>query len=175
MKTTPRIRRTLELALLCAMVLAPCKPLAAYPGEKSMWERSQEAIDEANRRDAERREREYRDSLIRGGDNPGTPAPSPSSSYAAIVYSTSTKRWGYAYGYGSLEGAQTAARKHSDAADAAPVGWAVNGWYCALALGSNGSYGCGSAPTRAGAMQKALEACNQFGTGATVVACVCAN
>jgi hypothetical protein len=92
--------------------------------------------------------------------------------YAAIAYSESTGEYGYAFDYGTLGAAQRMALTRCGAADARLVGWAKNGWYCALAVGADGSYGYGSGPTAARARTVALGHCREYTADCQVVVCV---
>lgn len=90
--------------------------------------------------------------------------------YAAIAYSESTGRYGFAFGYGALAEAQETARTRCEAADAQLVCWAKNGWYCALAVGADGAFGYGSGPTAARARAVALGNCQKHTTTACRIA-----
>ena len=172
MKTTTIFGAHRTTALLFAIALAACAPTTVR-AELSQWELSQRAIDAGNRRDDERKAREYQDHLINGDG--GTKYAPASDHYAAIAYSPSTKNWGYSYNYSSLQAAQNAAVSHCKAADAKPMGWASNGAYCALALGTNGAYACGYGPTAQAAQNNALAECAKFGADCKVVKCVRSN
>src|SRR6266446_1862918 len=60
--------------------------------------------------------------------------------YAAIAFSKSTGKYGYAYNYYSKSAAERAALARCPQADAKIVGWVKGGWL-ALAVGDNHAYG----------------------------------
>ena len=62
--------------------------------------------------------------------------------YAAVAYSTTTGKYGYAYNHGTLAGAKKTALGHCEADDAEIVGW-VQGGFLVLAIGDDNSYGVG--------------------------------
>jgi hypothetical protein len=92
--------------------------------------------------------------------------------FAAIVYSESTGKYGYAYDYVTLAEAKQVALKHCTPADARLIAWAKNGWYVALAVGTDGSYGHGSGPTAAKARAVALANCRKYTTDCKIAVCV---
>jgi hypothetical protein len=85
---------------------------------------------------------------------------SSSDLYAAIAYSPSTGNYASTTKAGSQEEAQTACLNACNADDAVVVTWCKNA-FCALAVGSDGSYGAAWANTQADAESQALAACNQ--------------
>ncbi|OAI46170.1 hypothetical protein AYO44_11790 [Planctomycetaceae bacterium SCGC AG-212-F19] len=97
--------------------------------------------------------------------------------YAAIAYSPSTGKYGYASNYGSRWSAQNAALRNCPVADAKIVTWVHNG-FCALALGDDVSawgigYSYGDGATNTNAKQRALNECSKRSNGARIVVCVC--
>ena len=93
-------------------------------------------------------------------------------SFAAIAYSPSTGKFGYAYDRSSEASAQDGALKDCGAADATIACW-VNRGFCALALGGDKScYGAGwSYGGHAGddpAEDQALAECKKCGSGGTI-------
>jgi hypothetical protein len=98
------------------------------------------------------------------------------STFAAIAYSPSTARFGYASNHRSRSAAQKAALRECDAEDAQIACW-VNKGFCALALGDDRTcwgvgwrYGGGSSNTEA--MNAALEECAKRTTGARIALCL---
>jgi hypothetical protein len=92
--------------------------------------------------------------------------------YAAIAYSQSTGRYGYAFGYSTLAEAREMAQTRCGSVDACQAGWARNGWYCALAVGADGSYGYGSGSTAARARAVALGNCRKYTNDCKIAVCV---
>jgi hypothetical protein len=97
--------------------------------------------------------------------------------YAAIAYSPTTGKYGYAYNHGSRWAAQTAALRSCKADDARIVTWVHNG-FCALALGDDVSawgigYSYGDGATNTYAKQRALHECSKRTNGAGIVVCIC--
>lgn len=92
--------------------------------------------------------------------------------YGAIAYSPRTGQYGYAYNYRTLEGAQQAALRQCNADDAKVVRSAWGGWYCALAVGEDGSYAHAGAPTAAEAKAAALAKCRKLTPRCRIVVCV---
>lgn len=92
--------------------------------------------------------------------------------YAAIAFSQSTGRWGYAWGKSSRESAENAAVRNARADDARPICHARN-WWCALATGDKrGAYGYGYASSRGEAIRIALSECCQRTSNCHIVVCV---
>lgn len=94
-------------------------------------------------------------------------------SYAAIAYSPSTGKYGYAYNYGSRWAAEAAALAYCEAPDAEIVVWVNNG-FCALALGDEpGVYGVGwsygDGSSNVAAMNWALYECGKRTTNPRIV------
>lgn len=99
------------------------------------------------------------------------PGPRPDL-YAAIAFSRSTGRYGYACDQLSRSDAERAARKAVKARDARAVMWVRNGW-CAIAFGKDsGAYGVAHAPTRkeaeAGALREARKRTTNCYVGVTI-------
>lgn len=93
-------------------------------------------------------------------------------SVAAIAYSPSTGKYGYAYDRRSRKAAEDGALKDCGAADATITCWVKRG-FCALALGSDKSYwgsgwkygaGCNSDAAK----EQALEECKNRTSGARI-------
>jgi hypothetical protein len=80
--------------------------------------------------------------------------------YAVITYSPATRTAGTSKVWTSLGSAQRMAKMTFRAPDARPVVWVKNG-YCALAVGKDGSYGTGYAPTLEQAKEIALRECRK--------------
>ena len=132
-------------------------------------------VEEAQARDAAAKEDEAWRKRVYGDPTetkPSTPIP---DKFAAIAFSTTTHTWGYSYGVGDLESAQHKAVQFCKANDAKVVIWAKNGWYCALAVGAEGSWGAKSAATAEQAKAEALEECRKFTKDCKIVACVCSS
>ncbi len=85
-----------------------------------------------------------------------------SGRYAAVAYSVSTGKCGYAWNHTSRRAAESAALSEVDAADAKIVGWVSNGWLV-LVVGGDNSYGVGwrfgSGARLNTATQRALDEC----------------
>lgn len=97
---------------------------------------------------------------------------SPSNRYAAIAYSTSTGKYGFAQGYSSRGCAEQAALGHCPVEDAHILVWARGNW-CALAVGDEvGEYGWAWAGTAERAKQRALEECRKRTTNCHIAVCV---
>jgi len=95
-----------------------------------------------------------------------------SNRYAAIAYSTSTGKYGFAHGYSSRGCAEQAALGHCPVDDAQILVWARGNW-CALAVGDDvGEYGWAWAGTAEGAKQRALEECRERTTNCHIAVCV---
>ena len=97
--------------------------------------------------------------------------------YAAIAYSPSTGKRGYAYNYGSRWGAEKAALANCKADDAKIVAWVNNG-FCALAIGSDKDaygtgYSYGDGANNQYAMRRARAEGEKRTTNVRVVLCVC--
>jgi uncharacterized protein DUF4189 len=96
--------------------------------------------------------------------------------YAAIAYSPSTGKYGYAYNYGSRYAAERAALAHCPEADAEIVGWVKAGWL-ALAIGDDNAYGVGweygEGATNTDAKRRAYNQCAARTTNPKVVLCIC--
>lgn len=97
--------------------------------------------------------------------------------YAAIAYSPSTGKYGYASNYGSRWAAETAALRNCAAKDAQIVTWVNNG-FCALAVGDDVSawgigYSYGDGATNTYAKQRALLEAQKRTKNARVLLCVC--
>jgi len=163
MKTTLKLQRNWKPTLMLALAIVTCATTAVRA--ETPWQEAE------YRRDQERKARAYQDKLIEGCTKSSA---SRSDQYAAIAYSPATKNWGYSYQYPNLAAAQRAAVGECKTADAIPVGWASNGWYCALALGEDGSWSAASGATAAVAKAEALKECRKLTTTqCVVVECVC--
>jgi hypothetical protein len=97
-------------------------------------------------------------------------------SYAAIAFSKSTGKHGFAYNYRSRYAAEQAAKKNCGEKDAEIACW-VNRGFCALALGDDKStYGSGwtfgDGAGNITAMNHARTQCNQRTKNARVVLCI---
>lgn len=160
------------LPLLLAFGIFAPPPLLR--SEDDAYKRARE---EQDRRERERKEDEYRNRLIEGSGSRSPTGGGDSSagggSFAAIAYSMATRNFGYSYNYGSLEQAQRAALSECKGQDAKAIIWAKNGWYCALAVAKDGSYGCASGPTAAKARAEALAACREVAKTNDVSIAVC--
>lgn len=95
--------------------------------------------------------------------------------YAAIAYSQSTGRYGYAYGSDTRADAEERARHECDESDARVVTWARNQWVALATSSWNSAYGYTSKPTAAEAQEVALDNCSEHGGGGRVVVLVYAN
>ena len=62
--------------------------------------------------------------------------------YAAVAYSPSTGKYGYAWNYGSRGAAERVALSKCTEKDAKIVGWVKGGWLV-LAIGEDNAYGMG--------------------------------
>jgi hypothetical protein len=102
-----------------------------------------------------------------------TPAPDKEpNTFAAIAYSPSTGKWGYAYDYSIASFARKDAIKNSKAEDAKVVVVAGNMW-CALAIGDDKEgYGVGTGGSADIAARLALRAAREKTTNCSVVICV---
>jgi Domain of unknown function (DUF4189) len=92
--------------------------------------------------------------------------------YGAIAYSPSTGRVGSSWNYRTLGDAQRAAVTACKAPDGQPVTWARNGFYCALAVGADGSLGTGYGSTPARAKAIALRDCRKYTADCKIVTCI---
>jgi hypothetical protein len=92
--------------------------------------------------------------------------------FGSIAYSKSTGRSGYSYGYSDLNSANNDARSRcgQDDCEVMVVFWNGCG---ALAKGSDGSLGWGTAGSRAGAESRALQECNSSGSNCEIVCWAC--
>ncbi len=102
-----------------------------------------------------------------------TPSPDKEhSTFAAIAYSESTGKWGYAYEKPYGQTARREAVKFSKAEDAKVVVSVGNLW-CALALGDDkDAFGVGTGGSRDIAEQLALRAARKVTTNCYVAVCV---
>jgi hypothetical protein len=102
-----------------------------------------------------------------------TPAPpGEQNTFAAIAYSQSTGKWGYAYDRSIADFARKSARENSKADDAKVV-VAVGNMWCALAIGDDKTaYGVGTGGSADIAAQLALRAARERTTNCRVVICV---
>ena len=96
--------------------------------------------------------------------------------YAAIAYSRSTNKYGYAGGYDTREEAEAGARESCEADDAKVVVWARDGW-CVLALDvdGGGAYGWSWSANLDDAKATALTNCQKHATNCYVAVCVSAS
>jgi uncharacterized caspase-like protein len=96
--------------------------------------------------------------------------------FAAIAYSKSTNKYGYACGSDSQEEAENAAREACNADDAEVVVWTRDGW-CALALDvdGGGAYGWAWSSSAEGAKAKALANCRKHVANCYVAVCISAS
>lgn len=97
--------------------------------------------------------------------------------YAAIAYSPSTGKYGWANGYGTRTGAESAALNNCKYSDARIVTWVHNG-FCALALGDDKSrwgigYSYGDGATNTYARNRAVEECRKRTSNAHAVLVIC--
>jgi len=92
--------------------------------------------------------------------------------YAAIAYSESTGRIGFAWAFETREKAEDRAIKECNAGDARVITWVRNGW-CALAIGDNGAYGGEWGASEGEARRKAMNLAT-YTYGATNARIVCA-
>jgi len=91
--------------------------------------------------------------------------------YAAIAYSPSTTKYGYAYGKSSRAAAENTARAYARASDARVVIWCKNAW-CALARSNRGNaWGAAWGSSKAAASNAALRNCPS-GSGKYIAATV---
>lgn len=102
-----------------------------------------------------------------------TPAPKgEQNTFAAIAYSQTTGKWGYAYDRSIANLVRKSAIKNSKAEDAKVVVVAGNMW-CALALGEDKSvYGVGTGGSADIASRLALRAAKERTTKCSVAICV---
>ena len=162
MKTKLKLQSNWKQILMFAFAITIAAPSGAFADTSDQ-----------ERRDYDRQHDQiYGHGLYDHGDHGFTPTPSRPNQYAAIAYSPATKSWGFGRQYSSLAAARRAAVGECKAADAIPVGWASNGWYCALAIGADGSYGCGAGITVEAAKNNALKECRKFTADCSVVSCV---
>jgi uncharacterized caspase-like protein len=113
-----------------------------------------------------------------GTDQPTDPEPPATEEpvkeqYAAIAYSQSTNKYGYAGGYDTREAAEEGARESCKADDAKVVVWARDGW-CVLALDvdGGGAYGWSWSANLEDAKATALTNCQKHVTNCYVAVCV---
>lgn len=96
--------------------------------------------------------------------------------YAAVAYSASTGKYGYAWNYGSRFAAERAALVRCPQSDARIVGWVKGGWL-AVAVGENNAYGVGYAygvgSTDGSAKRRAVAECLQRAKRVTTLICLC--
>ncbi|MBY0527011.1 MAG: DUF4189 domain-containing protein [Gemmataceae bacterium] len=97
--------------------------------------------------------------------------------YAAIAYSPSTGKVGYAYNYGSRWSAEKAALNNCPVSDARIVTWVNNG-FCAIAVGDDKScwgtgYSYGDGASTAFAKQRAINECSKRTTNPRIAVCIC--
>lgn len=97
--------------------------------------------------------------------------PKADDRFAAVAFSSATKRYGYAYNCATRERAEQLAIEKCGAPDARAVTWCKNAWI-AVARGSNNSTGWGWGKTEQEAKNVALEYCLKYSASATVVVCV---
>lgn len=129
-------------------------------------------VEEAQARDAAAREDEAWRKRVYG--DPSQPSATPiTDKFAAIAFSAGTHQFGFAYGQDSLQLAQQKAVGFCKASDAKAIVWSQNGWYCALALAKDGSWGAKNAATGEKAKALALEECGKRAGDCKIVACVC--
>jgi hypothetical protein len=131
---------------------------------------------------AEKREEEWKKRVYGDGhdsvwdhlsDAPSVPLV-PMTHYAALAYSPSTGKYGWAQGYAATGVAKQAAVDACKAPDARPVIWGPDGRYYALAAGKDGSAGA-TGVTAAKAKADALELCLEHTTDCKLVFCFFAN
>ncbi len=102
---------------------------------------------------------------------PRAPAAWTGHRFAAIAYSETTGRHGYAVGW-SLQEAMVGAMAHCYAPDAHVVVWVEDGW-AALAMGDNGVYAVGcSHRSLADAEMVALQGCAVYNYRGAILAWV---
>jgi hypothetical protein len=88
--------------------------------------------------------------------------------FAAVAFSSATKKYGYAFNCASRERAEQLAIEKCGASDARAVTWCKNAWM-AIAKGSNNSTGWGWGKTEDEARTRAAQGCPG---GGNVVVCV---
>ena len=93
--------------------------------------------------------------------------------FAAVAFSSATKRYGYSYNCRSTERAKELALSNCGAADARVVAWSKNG-YIAIARGYRGATGWGWAGDAQTARRNALNNCLRYSSYAEIVVCVSA-
>jgi len=98
------------------------------------------------------------------------------NTYAAVAFSKSTGKYGYAWNYGSRYAAECAALARCPARDARIVAWVKGGWL-AVALGENNAYGYGYSygvgATNSEAKRRAVAECRQQSKRVTTLICLC--
>lgn len=96
--------------------------------------------------------------------------------FAAIAYSPSTGKYGYADEGLTRASVEAEARRRCAADDSRIVAWVHDG-YCALAVGADGAYGVGWSHGRdasdSAAKERALEGCRKRSDVARLRLCVC--
>ena len=112
--------------------------------------------------------RHIQDQII-GGNHPGY-GPAVTQLYAAVAYSPSTGRYGWAKGYATLQAARQGAVEACNEPDARPVIWAPDGRYFALAAGKDGAAGA-TATTAVRAKAIALQECSEHTTDCKILYC----
>jgi hypothetical protein len=108
-----------------------------------------------------------------------TPAPAVEidfDTYAAVAFSPSTGKYGYAWNYRSRSAAEQVALSQCKAADAKIVGWVKGGWL-ALAIGEENAYGVaweyGDGAANTDAVKRALQNLSKQNDKPAVLICLC--
>lgn len=98
------------------------------------------------------------------------------NTYAAVAYSKTTGKYGYAWNYGSRPAAERAALARCPAEDARIIVWVKGGWL-AVAIGENNAYGYGFShgvgSTNGEARRRAVAECLQRARRVTTIICLC--
>ena len=98
------------------------------------------------------------------------------NSYAAVAFSESTGKYGYAWDHPSRASAERAALSHCRESDAKIVGWVKGGWL-ALAIGDSYAYGVawefGNGASNGVARRRAIAECKKSNQKVVTLICLC--
>jgi hypothetical protein len=165
--------RFLGLLLSCVLVLSSAATARAEEPRKKTGGISLELLDKGSKKNSGGISLELLDSSKPADEREPNLSEQSADRYAALAYSSSTRRYGYAYAAKTADEAKAAALKWCRADDARIVAWVKNG-YIAIAHGHNGAIGWGWSPERERAVQFAHDNCLRYSSTSNLTAVVSA-